>query len=143
MTAPLHTDLAAPADLALCAACARLCDDFAYHVDHRDYAAVTGLFTEDGTFMRQGETLRGRAAILAAMQARPADTETRYVCTNVRIDACPVPGAARGTSNLTLHRGPRSGDGVPAVTVIAEFTDDYRLTPEGWRIASRVVTAAF
>ncbi|WP_454740353.1 nuclear transport factor 2 family protein [Cupriavidus necator] len=125
------------------AECERLCLDFAYFVDRRDYARAVALFTADGTFTRNGDTLHGPGAILQSMHARPAEIDTRHVCTNIRIDLGPDSTSARGTSYLTLYRGPKSGDGTVAATVVAEFDDRYQRTPGGWRIASRVVRFAF
>ncbi|WP_454740267.1 nuclear transport factor 2 family protein [Cupriavidus necator] len=125
------------------AECTRLCMDFAHFVDHREYAKVAALFTSTGAFTRNGETLRGHEAILNAMHSRPMDIETRHVCTNVRVDIDASTASASGTSYLTLFRGPKSGDGTAAAPVIAEFDDRYERTSEGWRIASRIVTAAF
>lgn len=126
-------------------ACTRLCNDFAYFVDTRDYQKLAALFVEDGSFERRGEVLQGRTAILDAMQARPENVITRHVCTNIRIDL-QDDGSARGTCTLLLFHAVASASpaapAAPAITV-AEYHDVYVQTPAGWRIRSRVAQMVF
>ncbi len=126
------------------ARCTRLCTDFAWFVDHRDYAAVVDLFAEQGTFERGGEVLRGRDAILRAMHARPVEIDTRHVCTNIRIDTV-SPQEATGVAYLLLFRGPAAQPAGAASqpALVAEFHDRYRATPQGWKIVSRIAKAVF
>jgi hypothetical protein len=126
--------------------CARLSHDFAYFVDHRDYEKFVALFVEDGTFERRGEVLRGRAGIMKAMQARPAELVTRHICSNIRIDL-QADGTACGTGCLLLFHGSANGDTAgatpPHSVTVAEYSDVYVATPEGWRIRSRVTNIVF
>jgi hypothetical protein len=122
------------------AACTRLCIDFAHFVDTREYDSLAGLFTEEGTFERRGEVLRGRQSILGGMQARPADVITRHVCTNIRIQP-QADGSARGNCYLLLFHA-TSGEPSAAPTV-AEYSDVYVLEAGSWRIQSRVAALAF
>ena len=62
--------------------CVALSNAFAYHLDHKEYQALVALFVPDGTFVRTGVRLEGRAKILAAMQERPAEQFTRHITTN-------------------------------------------------------------
>jgi len=121
------------------AACARLCNDFAYFVDHGDYEKLVGLFVETGSFERRGEVLSGRATILASMQARPGNVITRHACTNIRIDLQPD-GSAHGTCTLILFHAVA---GTAPATTVAEYRDVYVHTPDGWRIRSRVADIVF
>jgi hypothetical protein len=120
-------------------ACSRLCNDFAFFVDSRAYGDLVSLFVEEGTFERKGEVLRGRGAILAAMQARPESVVTRHACTNIRVDL-QADGTARGTCTLLLFHG--AAGAAPGITV-AEYHDAYVQTPGGWRIQSRVAHIVF
>ena len=128
------------------AECVRLCNDFAYFADNREYEKLVALFAEDGTFDRRGEVLRGRAAIMKAMLARPADLITRHACTNIRIDL-QADGTASGTGYMMLFHGSASGLAAGTLpscsTTIAEYRDVYVATQEGWRIRSRVTTIVF
>jgi hypothetical protein len=115
-------------------ACERLMLDFAYFSDHRDYEALGALFVENGTMTRpSGNVLGGREAIVKAYQATPAERVTRHICTNIRI-AVESADRARGIAYAIAYStgaNPRVG----------EFEDEFRRTPEGWRIAAR--TARF
>lgn len=123
-------------------ACTRLCNDFAYFVDTRDYEKLAALFVEDGSFERRGEVLQGRATILSSMQARPENVITRHACTNIRIDLQPD-GSARGTCTLLLfHAVAGATPATPAITV-AEYHDVYVQTAAGWRIRSRIAQVVF
>lgn len=132
-------------------ACARLCTDFARHVDGCDAARCAGLFTADGVYVRRGEALAGRQAIEHALAARSAQRVSRHLVHNITIDvldAC----HAHGYSAFTLYAGDSehlAAPGVPAqplllpVPLVAEFSDTYLLTPEGWRIARRTGRTIF
>ncbi|TGN95722.1 nuclear transport factor 2 family protein [Burkholderia sp. USMB20] len=121
--------------------CKRLSADFAHFADSRDYEKFVALFTEDGTFERRGETLRGRSAILRAMHARPDDMITRHICTNIRIDT-PGNGIATGAGSMLLFHRVGSENGAPSITV-ADYRDIYIATADGWRIQERVSAIVF
>jgi hypothetical protein len=123
------------------AACTRLCNDFAFLVDSREYEKLAALFTESATFERRGDILRGRAAILSNMQSRPNDVITRHVCTNLRIDL-QQDGTATGTCYLLLfHTAAASAahaSSTPPALTVAEYRDVYVAVGGVWRIQSRV-----
>jgi hypothetical protein len=121
--------------------CTRLCNDFAYYVDSKNYQRLTELFTVDGTFERRGEVLAGQQSILEAMSARPKDVITRHICTNIRITA-QGNGTAQGTCYLQLYHGHAAASSEYSVT-LAEYEDVYAATAEGWRIRSRVARTVF
>lgn len=113
--------------------------------DERDFAAFSGLFAHDGVFVRANqpdEPLIGREAILAALQARPADRLTRHLCTNVEIDVVDADHAI-GRCYLYLFSAstsaPEQAGGRPADSTqrLGEYLDSYVRTAEGWRIARR------
>ena len=129
-------------------ACRRLSIAFANGIDGRRYDEVAALFTEDGVLNRQGQPITGRGALRAWMDTRPAGIVTRHVCSN--FEARQVsPDLAHGFTLFTFHRasGRDEEDGLPMAgpSSIGEWADQFRLTPEGWRIARRdirVVMAA-
>ncbi|MDF3872855.1 nuclear transport factor 2 family protein [Pseudomonas putida] len=127
-------------------ACSRLIADFAHYVDSKEYESLVALFTEDGSFERRGEVLKGRAAILEAMRARPADVVTRHVCTNIRIDQV-ASNSAVGTCTLLLFHGSAAQGGgsteSSSAVTIAEYRDTFVATQNGWQIAARIAHVIF
>ena len=113
-------------------------------IDMQDYEAFAALFLPDGELQRPGDSpLHGRAAILAAYRARPADRITRHVVTNTRVDL-ESESVARVSSLVLLWSGSRSSAagpyGRPAQPrrVLGEFDDRLVQVDEGWRIARRI-----
>jgi uncharacterized protein (TIGR02246 family) len=113
--------------------------------DDRDFAGFAALFAADGVFVRAnqpGEPLVGREAIVAALQARPADRLTRHLCTNIEIDVIDADRAV-GRCYLYLFSAstalPEQVGGRPADPTqrLGQYLDKYVRTPEGWRIARR------
>lgn len=122
-------------------ACEQLINDFAWHVDHGDYAAVLNLFIdEEPCFERPDREVRGRDAIRAMLDARPTDRVTRHVCTNIVLFA-EAEKIIRGRCYVTLYSveiGPfDSAGGEPSVGLLGEYHDRFLLTPSGWRIDHR------
>jgi hypothetical protein len=125
-------------------ACERLVLDFAYFSDRQEYEALASLFTPGGTMIRpNGDALSGRAAILAAYRSRPGGRITRHICTNIRITA-EAPDRAAGLTYAIVYSAktgqtPDAHFGIPAEPrqLVGEFEDEFALTPEGWRIATR------
>jgi len=66
--------------------------DWAWHLDHGNYDAVAGLFTEDALFITGGVELRGRAAIRSRYAERVAARSTRHTYSGLRLS--PVAGDA-------------------------------------------------
>ena len=127
------------------AACARLCVDFANHIDARRYSAWLDLFTEDGVLDRMGHPVVGRAALAAFLEARPATVETRHLCTNIRVDLASA-GEATGFCYALFFQGAAGEAGRPATLSdapsVVEYHDRYRRTPQGWRIQERRIRMA-
>lgn len=92
---------------------------------------VARLFTPDGAFVREGaEPVTGRAN-LAAMASAAAGRGMRHVVSNVLVE--PAPDGARGSAYvLVLLIDP---------TIFGRYDDEFRLTPDGWRIHTRRFTA--
>ena len=112
--------------------CARLVALYANLNDAARWDAVAALYAEDGVMTRPtapDAPVIGRAAILAAFQARPPRT-TRHICSNVVIDVVSS-AEARGESAMLLFTAP------DAPPLVGSFHDRFVLTAEGWRFAER------
>ena len=125
------------------AACARLCVDFANHLDARRYDTVLDLFTEDGTLDRMGTVFAGRVALEGFLASRPTGVTTRHLCTNMRVhfDAA---DQATGLCYVLFFQGSEEADisralGPPSVV---EYHDRFRRTASGWRIHERRIRMA-
>ena len=122
--------------------CAKIIAAFAYYVDHRFFAEAVALFKPDGVFQRPDLTAKGHAEIAAIWSNRPASVVTRHLCSQpffmqVREDLI------TSVTPFTLYSIEHGGDGLPQcdrITAIAEFSDRFELTREGWRIAHRTGT---
>ncbi|WP_374418085.1 nuclear transport factor 2 family protein [Novosphingobium arvoryzae] len=111
--------------------CARLIALYANLNDEARWEDVAELYTDDGLMTRPtapDAPIVGRAAILAAFQARPP-RKTRHVCSNVVIDV-EDHASARGISAMVLF----TEGGVP---LAGSFHDRFVLTADGWRFAER------
>lgn len=111
--------------------CARLICEYANLNDDARWEDVAALYAEDGWMTRPtapDDRIVGRAAILAAFEARPART-TRHICSNIVIDV-ESPARARGRSAMLLFVEP----GAP---IVGSFDDGFVLTDEGWRFTER------
>jgi hypothetical protein len=56
---------------------------FFHHLDERRYQDLAAMFLPQGRWLRQGQWLEGRAAILDAMAARSASTRVRHIISNI------------------------------------------------------------
>ncbi|WP_286370690.1 nuclear transport factor 2 family protein [Variovorax saccharolyticus] len=126
------------------AACARLCVDFANHLDARRYDAVLALFTEDGTLDRMGTVFAGRAALEVFLAERPADVTTRHLCTNISVHF-DAEGDATGFCYVLFFHGRTQEAGMPTALgppSVVEYHDRFRRTASGWRIQERRIRMA-
>lgn len=127
------------------AACARLCVDFANHIDARRYDAWLDLFTDDGILDRMGTAVAGRDALARFLEARPTAVETRHLCTNIQVDVTSA-DEAKGFCYVLFFQGAPGGVGEPATVsgapAVVEYHDRYRRTPDGWRIQERRIQMA-
>ncbi len=125
--------------------CHRLCIDYARRADERA-DTFADLFTEDARLELSGMSMSGHEEIAAFMRRpRPARV-SRHMILNVVIDI-DSETTARGLADLVYYVGEnedsvaRLADISPAT--IGTYQDEYRLTAQGWRIASRRMTAKF
>jgi ketosteroid isomerase-like protein len=117
-----------------------------FHLDRGEFDAMVRYYTEDVVFVRLGETLTGRGAILAAMAKRPGvvtrhlHSTTHFVEVNRDIAEAYVynatySGHADQASDVAsfAHRQPH----------LFEFHDWYRPIGDDWLVARRVAEMVF
>lgn len=112
--------------------CARLINLYAQLNDAARWEEVAALYAPDGLMTRPtapDAPIIGRAAILAAFQARPPRT-TRHICSNVVVTVDSAT-RARGSSAMLLFT---AADAPP---LVGGFDDVFMLTADGWRFAER------
>ena len=117
--------------------CARLIALYAKLTDEGRWSEVAALYAEDGAMTRPtapDTPVVGRAAILAAFEARPPRV-TRHVCSNIVIDVVSATEASGSSAMLLFTGGP--------APLVGGFDDRFVLTPEGWRFAERRGTLTF
>jgi SnoaL-like domain len=134
--------------------------DWAWHLDHGDYDAVAGLFTEDALFVTGVAELRGRPAIKNRYAERVAVRSTRHMYSGLRVSATDggsAPGAGSGAGpgarpgrvralstwvNYAVN-GPAPVDDV-GVYLVADFHDVLTWCDDDqWRISERRITPVF
>lgn len=126
------------------AACARLCVDFANHLDARRYAQVLDLFTEDAALDRMGTVSAGREEIARFLAARPEDVTTRHVCSNMRV-SFDAPDQASGVCYVLFFQGTGDAAGVAQLSgppSVVEYHDRFLRTAGGWKILARRIRMA-
>lgn len=126
-------------------ACTKLVNQFAVYNDLGRHDELVELFTEDGRYARPtapANFVEGRANLLAAFKARPKDKLVRHLVTNILIEVT-SPTTANGFSYVTQYSGstdkPAASHGWQAnpSQLVGEYTDDFVLTPAGWKIRQR------
>jgi hypothetical protein len=122
-------------------ACEGLCIAFSYHLDRKNFSDLADLFAVDGVFVRNGERLSGKTAILDAYSKRPNVT-TVHLVTNFHLVDLDETSARANVHNLVLHApGPRVEEGkifdpLSAMRLI-EFDDAFALVDGTWRFTFR------
>jgi SnoaL-like domain len=122
-------------------ACAELVGAFAFLVDHQRYDELCELFTRDCVFSRPGVLLNGRQELLSFMQARPATAVSRHFCSAPFMERVSADEAV-AVSYLAFYEGEPAEAGparVNEITAFAEYHDEFKRTPNGWRISQRKV----
>jgi len=127
-------------------ACERLCHDFGWYIDHRNYSAFLELFTDKGVFERSALVSRGQEELKQFLESRPQDIVTRHLFTGIRITVNSS-NSASGTSTCFVYRTTATADEkyplpIPALRIV-EFEDDFIKTPLGWRFDRRRVSHIF
>jgi len=118
--------------------CERLVKRYCHIVDLAGGEGLPELFAEDGEF-----EVNGQAVGREALRARPANHALmRHFCTNTLIDVLDE-STARGVTYLTAYVEAPGTEGVGLPAFVGEYHDEFRLTPDGWRFASRRTHATF
>jgi len=128
--------------------------DWAWHLDHGDYAAVAGLFTEDALFVTGGVELRGRSAIEHRYTERERVRTTRHTYSGLRVsvaeedystDSAAPPAKVRAQSTWVSYavNGPAPVDDA-GVYLVADFHDVLTwCADERYRISERRIVPVF
>ena len=122
---------------------------FFHALDLRRYDRMLDLFTEDCRWLRQGQWLQGKPAVLAALEARDPKLETRHVMTNAYVSAM-EDRTVELEAYQTAYRYPTPPQGTTALPQIAGplrfnlvATVFRRDAGHDWRIAEQRMVAAF
>lgn len=123
-------------------ACLRLCHLWAHHVDRGDFPAMVALFTPDGIFIRDGKPLRGREAITQSYAHRPRITVLHIVTNFIahEVDSSHAVASLYMTPVSTFDTSVVPKLDPMSSFRLLRFEDEYQLTPDGWRFASRTAT---
>lgn len=128
------------------AECQKLSIAFANGVDHHRDEEVLALFTQDGVLDRWGQPVTGHAALRQWLHSRPRDVVTRHVCTNFEARR-ETAEHAEGFTLFTFYRGGKQDEAaaLPLVgpAMVGEYLDQFRRTPDGWRISRREIRIVF
>lgn len=128
--------------------------DWAWHLDHGDYAAVAELFTEDALFVTGAVELRGRSAIEHRYTERERVRTTRHTYSGLRVsvaeegydaDTLDAPAQVRAQSTWVSYavNGPAPVDDV-GVYLVADFHDVLSwCADERYRISERRIVPVF
>jgi len=128
--------------------------DWAWHLDHGDYAAVAELFTEDALFVTGAVELRGRSAIEHRYTERERVRTTRHTYSGLRVsvaeedydpDSAAAPPQLRAVSTWVSYavNRPAPVDDV-GVYLVADFHDVLTwCADERYRISERRIAAVF
>lgn len=128
-------------------ACTALFIDYARFVDFGDYDQFVALFTEDAV-LDLGFRLEGRGAIERSMSRRDPQLRSRHILSNIHVEVNSNT-QANGIAYLSLYRhiGQQSLDPSPVLlsgpAAIGHYDNTFRLTSQGWRIASCKLQFAF
>jgi len=126
---------------------AELSARYAHHVDRRDWAALTELFTPDAELLQPDppqslqpvRTVAGRPAIIEAIQALQDIPVTLHAVLGAVIDFGEDTDTATGWVTGQANHVTSSGDRHRNLVWYLHYQDEYRRTDDGWRIARRAV----
>ncbi|OZI16259.1 hypothetical protein CAL18_16075 [Bordetella genomosp. 7] len=106
--------------------------EFFSALDTRNHEQAAALMARDGTWVRQGAELKGRDAVLKALEQRDPQRATAHVVSNLRVESA-EPGRARVRFYMTAYET-RPGVSVPQLLGIRDSTDDLVYEDGAWRI---------
>jgi hypothetical protein len=117
-------------------ACSTLVYQFFGCLDRRDHQFAANLMARYGIWHRQGQVLRGPAAVLAALEERDPARKTCHLVTNLQVEQATQENA-RVRYYMTAYETLTAADGVssaPKMLGVRECTDDLVLEGGHWRI---------
>ncbi|WP_326523566.1 nuclear transport factor 2 family protein [Sphingomonas sp.] len=125
-------------------ACKDLMTRYCITLDTRDVDGFLGLFAEDGVWELVNDTpraLSGRDAIRGYFEKRQTSLYNVHLLQNAHVEV-KSPTEAEGYCIALIIDGPAGDLPVPlrGTEMITQYTDQYRLLPEGWRIVRRSMT---
>jgi SnoaL-like domain len=120
---------------------------FFYFLDERRYEDLLALMREDAVWHRQGKVLKGRAAILAALEERSRTQRIRHVITNVFLDKEDEKTASL-IAYMTAYRFDNGSVTTGSVTIDGPFRfllvrTQFVREAGKWRIAEQAATPEF
>lgn len=107
---------------------------FFFHLDERRYEALARMFLPQARWLRQGQWVQGQAAILQALQARPATMRVRHLVCNVVATASSA-DEAQVDAYLTAYRQVQGQP--PALFSINRVDNVFRRQSGGWMLAEQ------
>jgi hypothetical protein len=128
--------------------------DWAWHLDHGDYAALVELFTENALFITGAVELRGRPAIKNRYTERLVVRSTRHTYSGLRVQPVAEDSSAAADGRPALVRAtstwvnfavnaPAPADDV-GVYLVADFDDVLTWCDDDrWRISERRIIPVF
>ncbi len=128
--------------------------DWAWHLDHGDYAALVELFTENALFITGAVELRGRSAIKSRYTERLVVRSTRHTYSGLRVEPVAEDSSAAADGRPALVRArstwvnfavnaPAPADDV-GVYLVADFDDVLTWCDDDrWRISERRIIPVF
>ena len=133
---------------AIVVACERLEHDYALYRDRGEAEAFANIFTEDGEWGRPTTILKGRDAIRDYIASSSDDPPEAHMQFTTTVQITPVDETtATGISYAIVLEAPILQDGLPvtvsAFQVASESRSVYKLTDDGWKIATREYTTMF
>ena len=133
---------------AIVTACERLEHDYAIFRDRGDAEAFANLFTEDGEWGRPRPLLKGRPGDTQYIESSSGGPPEAHLQLQTTIQITPVDDTtATGISYALVLEAPIPEEGLPATVVgfqvASESRSTYKLTDDGWKIATREYTTLF
>lgn len=113
---------------------------FFSHLDERRYEDLAALFLPEARWLRQGQWLEGRQAILGAMAARPASVRVRHIISNILVTRR-CGSDAEVEAYLTAYRQ-REGER-PTLFSINLVGNVFRRDAGAWRLAEQRLVREF
>lgn len=113
---------------------------FFSHLDERRYEDLAAMFLPQGRWLRQGRWVEGRAAIVQALQARPASMRVRHLLSNVLVTAH-SPDEMRVEAYLTAYR--QLEGQAPSLFSINTVANTFQRSAGEWMLAEQQLVREF